>query len=581
MTDLRIHCWRNEYRATADLAGSGPAARAMDRLGPRLAQAFADAIAPIPSLQADGVILLRELALDCDIGIDCPDDQLVRHWSLQCSAAFSRALEDGAALHFPSVAAFEARFLGDLLQGRAWDSWMYRGFEGLRLLPRGAVIRTVLTRPRSSGPAILALLDEGAWPLLLASLPVREALRILSAWRKQAGDQAREADGAPPLAWATSRPVLPGAHAPALLALWLLAAWQDSSVAGAAPAIGAACWSAALLALSEELPGRRLVRLARRANAASLRTLARQCAEPDWLLLLSTSAPEQRRAAAHTVLALRAGAAEAPAPHDPAALEQLDAPCAGLVWLLPALLALINGPFAATLPPAPSGAGADLATLCALALAAGPRGLDAWRDPFWRAYLELEPQAGSAPALLHDWLAAHDPAPAAAVLAALLERQLLGPCVLLRYRVGLERHSVRVERASACPAGSGVGMSLTLAERLSLTRLVRQDHAWLAGSPLAAALPAPWRAVFSTLAHGALRRTANRIPAAARASLPYLFANLLGVPGQAGRSGAPGHAEWALEVRHPPLHVLLCLNGMARLRIDGQDGRRLVLHCAE
>ncbi|MNT33125.1 hypothetical protein D3C72_1690370 [compost metagenome] len=95
-----------------------------------------------------------------------------------------------------------------------------------------------------------------------------------------------------------------------------------------------------------------------------------------------------------------------------------------------------------------------------------------------------------------------------------------------------------------------------------------------------AALPPAWQDLFATLAQAALRRTAFRIPGAACCSLPYLFANVLDTRGEARREGAAA-AAWTLSLRRPPLHVLLSLNGMARLRLAWPGQRQLSLHCTE
>lgn len=575
MTALHIHCWRNDYRVPDTLAAGPAAAHELDRLAQRLAEALAEQADFLPETADGGVILLPELAVDCDIGLDCGADQVVRHWSRQLAAALGAALDEGRALRFPSQAAYQARFMADLVAGRAWSSWMYHPFDGLRMLPAGAVIRTLLEREAGAGCETLALIEAASWPLLLAALPVREALRILAAW-----DEDRQPPGNPDIAarlaaWATSRPALPGAHAPPLTALWLLGAWRRAGLQGPVP-VGAACWTAALLALPGEPTAVQLQRLARSADAAALRAAAQACDHPDWLLLLAAAARDEREAAARAARSLKLdSAASQPAPGEDTVL---DAPCAGLAWLLPVLRGLLQEPVLATLP-APAGCGRrDLATACTLALAAGPRGEQAWRDPFWRAFLRI-PEAG---ADLHAWLAGRDPAPACAALPVALRRQAMGTPVLLRYRQGATRRQVTAIRESACRLGDAHtgerGPVLAFAERLALTRLLRRDDAWLAMSPMLARLPAPWRAPFALLAQAALRLTANRIPGAARCSLPYLFANVLGVGGQA--RSADG-AAWALAPARPPLHVLLSLNGMARLRLDWPDGRSLALQCAD
>jgi hypothetical protein len=551
---IRIHHWRNEYRVPSSLPQGAAIARDYDRLAERLAQSFAALAGTLPDLGDDGVLLLRELEVECDIDISCPTDQVVQHWSRQLAGAFLRALDDGRALRFPTRAAYEARFIADLLQGRAWDSWMYHRFDGLRVLPAAAVIRTLLAGDTQHGCAVLARLPAAAWPLLFAALSPREAVRILAAWR--IGQ-----DGTVAAMQATTMPIpaLPGAYAPPLIALWLMGSWLRAGDIGS---VHTACWAAVLLALPATM---RMTRIAAQPDGAAMRAIARCCDDPDWLRLLAASSRAHREAAARLTQAARALEQHVPRAHTPreASGETFDAPCAGLVWLLPALRQLLDGALAAALPPHREAGPANLATLCGLAIAAGPRAGEVLRDPFWRTFLAIPPGFNAS-----HWLEHADPGMAERALERALQAQAMEAPVLLRF----SGREVLVERSSACPlwmAPNASGAAIPWRQRLMLTRLARRDAAWVA----CALLPPRWRPLFETLALAALRRTANRIPGALRCSLPWLFANILDVRGQARHAG---NEAWLLEPARPPLYVLLSLNGMARLRFD-----RLVVQCAD
>ena len=582
MAHLRIRQWHNAYAVPAAHPAPAALGHQLDALAPQLAQALADQLDAL-GLDDDAVVLLPRLEIACEIDTACPAGQIVRHWSRQLALAFARALADpaGDAIRMPSRAAYHARFIERLLRGDGWDSWLFHRFAGLRMLPAGAAIRTLLTEDAATGRATLALLDRASWPMLLAALGEREAVRILSRWH----EQESEATDVGPLEPAASawRQASPGRVAPALLALWLLAHGGAAQPAG----IGALCWLAALLSMPEDMPATVLARLAAHGVIDGKPVCA---TDPDWLVLLATT-PQPVRAAMASLAAQARQVQQERAPSTPdAAAEPLDAPFGGLAWLLPALHDLFDGGWASALPAPPAGAGSarDVAALLALAIAAGHRGERAWRDPFWRTFLQVAP-AFSLPAL-HDWLAATDAEAPALALAASLRRCAFTGVARLRVPAGAIRTEVWIEPGSACrlhattpPAGLAESAPLPLAMRLRLTRLLRQDLALLGASPVLAALPPAWRDIFATLAQAALRRIAFRIPGAACCTLPYLFANVLDTRGEAhrGGAGAATGTAWTLSLRRPPLHVLLSLNGMARLRVAWPGRRELSLHCTE
>ncbi|MBP0634979.1 hypothetical protein [Cupriavidus sp. AcVe19-6a] len=600
MAHLRIRHWHNAY--TVPAAHPAPAAlgHQLDGLAPKVAQALADQLDAL-GLDDDAVVLLPRLEIDCEIDTACPGEQIVRHWSRQLALAVARAVADpaGDAMQMPSRAAYHARFIERLLRGDGWDSWLFHRFAGLRMLPAAAAIRTLLTEDAATGRATLALLDGASWPTLLAALGEREAVRILCRWHEQESHGA-DAGHLDPAAGAW-RAASPGRVPAPLLALWLLAHGGAAQPAG----IGAVCWLAALLSMPDDMAAGELARMATRGVIAVTDKGPALSTDADWLLLLATTPQAVRAAMAPLASQARQLRHDrVPATTD-AAPEQLDAPFGGLAWLLPALHDLsdrhdLHDPcdpcdagWATALPPPPAGAGSarDLAVLLALSIAAGHRGEQVWRDPFWRTFLRVAP--GVALPALHDWLAAADPGAPALALATTLRRCAFTGAARLRLPAGATRIEVWVEPGSACrlhaatpPANlADLGdlaesAPLPFAMRLRLTRLLRQDLALLRASPVLAALPPAWQDTFATLAQAALRRTAFRIPGAACCTLPYLFHNVLDTRGEARREDSTA-AAWTLLLRRPPLHVLLSLNGMARLRLTWPGQRQLALHCTE
>jgi hypothetical protein len=602
MANLRIHDWCNEYRVARDQPEPQTFGSGLDRLPQRLAEALADKLDGMLGGDAGAVLLLPSLVVDCEIDTACPPDRIAARWARQLTLAFARALDDPASalVRFPSRAAWQARFIGELVRGRGWDSWLYRHFEGLRSLPTAAVIRTLLTEDAATGRATLALLDEASWSLLPGALSNREAVRILCHWHGQedSGD-ATQLPLSALVQWARAAPSALGAVPPPLLALWLLA---RIAMQPCATHVGAVCWLATFLLAPPPLPPTTLRDPAGAADLRAIADTAESFPDKDWLALLAGTPPPQRQAAAELAAAARQAAAEPGAAPSATLPEEFDAPFGGLAWLLPALHDLLDAAVVAALPsrPCEDCRSADLAALLTVALACGARSESVWRDPFWRSFFRVPP--GFDMAALDRWLAPCEPAAFDAALAASLQRRALTDTVVLRIPIAGRSLRLAVERGSASrlharaldgsPRGSSAGCSpldgsslpltaLPFAERLMLSRLLRRDGDFLAAGHLLRALPDEWRESFGTLAQATLRRTAFRIPGAARCSLPWLFANVLNVRGRASCAARPSGTAWQLELVRAPLHVLLSLNGMARLKLAWPDSRTLVVHCEE
>lgn len=590
MGALHIGDWHNAYRVPAGARLRPGLDRDLDALVPRLAESLAGSAADLLGPDAQ-VILIPELALDCTLDASCPADSILRHWSAELAQSLARTLADpaGGVVRFHSRAAFQAAFVADLVRGLAWGRWWYRGFEGLRVLPPGAAIRTLVGDHPAAGHATLSLVEESLWPALARTLGPREAIRILWAWHDW-GPRAESPEPggewtAPPLPERLRGcPALP----PPLLALYLIARRLPKLEEPPSPArIGLACWLALLLA---QPPGHGIEAL---ANSGNLRRLAPvpDAQDPDWIALLALADPGTRSAAAGIAAAARRAAQ--PGRRKDTEIRTVPAPFGGLVWLLPALRDLLftarnsTPVLVSALPRPPTDAcwdAGDAAARITLSILAGEGGTDLAQDPFWCAFLRLPP--GLDPEDLSAWLGDQDPVPALEALASSLTHLALGEPVLLRPpgQHGARGRAFLAERGTACPLdpvpcapGSEVETPpIPFRERLALTRALGRDIATLGASPILARLPAPWRQLFVCLAQGTLRRTANRIPGSARASLHYLTANVFGIGGEAR---VEGWDLWRLQLERPPLHVLLALNGMARLDMSWPGGRHLVVHC--
>lgn len=107
-------------------------------------------------------------------------EELSRTFTTQLGRTLSRTLSDGGepntVVQFSDRVSYVARFLHDLARGYAWSCWYYESFEGLRMLPTSAALRTVVSDQSEPGREAL---------LKLSSNDLLDVMRALS--RNDAG----------------------------------------------------------------------------------------------------------------------------------------------------------------------------------------------------------------------------------------------------------------------------------------------------------------------------------------------------------------------------------------------------------
>ncbi|MEX2631476.1 MAG: hypothetical protein WD341_16200 [Tistlia sp.] len=341
------------------------------------------------------VLLIRRLAVELTHPAAAPLDLLAERLAEAIAAGVAAAgSAQSGVLRFPDRAAHAAAFIGALLEGSAWDRWWFRGFSGLRALPPGAAVRTLLSRDWQSAPRVLAACPPPQRARLWRVLAPEEAATILTALAAGPGGAPGEA------VWsAMARALLDSGDLPDPVAA--LAAVVE---AAAAPGTEGIAW---------------LVPIARRA--AELRPLllddlpgaetptpdgrdggGRSTAPPDARLRLPAPLLEALRLA-------RAAEGERAVPAE----GWRASPLLGFALLLPALheLPLETAVQDWPRPETAEGAGPPAAELVRLLILAAAAGAEAalWRDPLWRDLYRL-PGVFDAPAIA-AWSAAI-PAPA-------------------------------------------------------------------------------------------------------------------------------------------------------------------------
>lgn len=560
MNTIRVAHWRSEYR----IARSHPQpARLRDHLD-ACAGIARDELAAgldgwLDSLRG-AVVLVRRLDVDGTVDVAGDAHRVARYWARRIAVALIDAVErgDDGVMRFPSDAAYRARFVVDLAAQRAWHTWFYRAFDGLRVLPASAAIRTVVLERGADGPAVLAAIGDGDWPSVLRTLGETEARRLLDTLCDARHDIAIDDDARCALAVALRNTIatLPPGTGRDGVALALL---RYAFTAGVTPSTSLRAWvrtlawiadaashDAAHDAVRDALRRGDVVRLARSAGAMP----------PDVARAVQAASPRARHALADAITARDDHATRS---EDTTACEY-----AGMALALADLAELVDDTCFATLPAGDDTDARDLAALIALALIGGrTHAARIWRDPFWRGFLRIAPRVDLA--ALTTRFSAHDATAAAAALDARLAMFARGTPIAVRLQRGAVPIGVDAATGLWLHSGDAGG---AWRQRLAWTRRARDDARELDAGDLAAALPAAWRAVFVRLAQAALRRLAYRVPGCSGASRGYVYANLLDVRGSATQA-ADGTV--ALRVARPPLYVLLAL-GRARRRIRWRDG---------
>jgi hypothetical protein len=127
--------------------------------------------------------LVRRLEAKIEVNAAWEREQLARCWAAEVARTMAIALQAGGdgqnVLRFDSRAAYLAQFLVDLADGCAWGKWYYEVFDGLRMLPISAALRTAICDEPAAGLA--ALLEVPGYDLtgVLRVLTAQDARRIL------------------------------------------------------------------------------------------------------------------------------------------------------------------------------------------------------------------------------------------------------------------------------------------------------------------------------------------------------------------------------------------------------------------
>lgn len=184
----RIRRHHARYRVFASPSGGAALTGRLDRVSREaLGAAWADAMSQ--ALPGDAVYIVRRASVAYTVdprdGLD--DGRLAQRWGERLAGAVARAIADdmgdgGNVVRFADEAEYVARFIADVLDGRAWRSWWYGAFATWRGRTAPEAVLGVLLEHRARVPGILACLRAmGTLPAVWAALDV-PAQRTL--WRE-------------------------------------------------------------------------------------------------------------------------------------------------------------------------------------------------------------------------------------------------------------------------------------------------------------------------------------------------------------------------------------------------------------
>jgi hypothetical protein len=175
--------WRTRYRVGGE--NRGGAERLERAVRERAAESYAAALEEV--FGADpAVYVLRRVRMDLTLVNAAMADEpsIARKWGERtCAAVVQTVMRHGddasRVMRFDDTSAYIAQWIGDLLEGVAWERWYYSAFARYRALSVDDAIAAVLLENRQHLAAILRRLGgKRLVPALLARMP-REVAREL------------------------------------------------------------------------------------------------------------------------------------------------------------------------------------------------------------------------------------------------------------------------------------------------------------------------------------------------------------------------------------------------------------------
>ncbi|MDH5272441.1 MAG: hypothetical protein OEY13_05130 [Gammaproteobacteria bacterium] len=140
--------------------------------------------------ESDEVIYLREVRFEATVGAQWSADRIARALATSLLRSVWHGLAAPDAVRFRDRPEKLARFLLDLAQGHAFTQDWHARFEGLKLLPGSAIVRTLASDEPAVARAALGRLLPDHLRRIVALLNADDARRVLAAISADAAPSA-------------------------------------------------------------------------------------------------------------------------------------------------------------------------------------------------------------------------------------------------------------------------------------------------------------------------------------------------------------------------------------------------------
>jgi hypothetical protein len=163
-------------------AEAGRADALLARLHDVAARRVPDAIAAgsVDGADDESYLFIDHLSFDCVLNAAWDDDTLAKIFAKDFIRALKTQADGHLARRFVDRAEFVAGFLIALADGNADQHWWFEEFDGLRMLPLSAALRTVIANEGEAGLAALVRLTSEAARRVLQALSGADAERLLA-----------------------------------------------------------------------------------------------------------------------------------------------------------------------------------------------------------------------------------------------------------------------------------------------------------------------------------------------------------------------------------------------------------------
>lgn len=149
-----------------------------------LQQQLSQLLVPLDN-QNDAVLILRKLEIDFDLDLSLSQKDIAKYWAEKIKTYLVQKIASkntNQLIVFENYSQYLKQFLLDLIQGRAWDQWYYRDFDGLTILSQSQAIRTVLLRDIKTGLAAMKMMCKDELISVIKSLNKQDASILMDEW---------------------------------------------------------------------------------------------------------------------------------------------------------------------------------------------------------------------------------------------------------------------------------------------------------------------------------------------------------------------------------------------------------------